>query len=151
MAFLVRRHRDLLIISLLATSTVMRTELTLHIVWDRLVKLELHPLAPICDICIVDALHEYCPAVRVVLGRPLWFGIRLGIEEFRCAAEDEWAVDLDVSHAFSSVGRCHFVVSGRGCLVERMAEAGLMILKKFQLPASRNTGAKISSGAALIR
>jgi len=74
------------------------------------VKLELYSLAPVCDICIVDALHEYCPAVRVVLGRSFRFGVRLRVEEFCCAAENEWTIDLDVSHALSGVGGCHLVV-----------------------------------------
>jgi hypothetical protein len=58
------------------------------------VELELHLFAPVCDVSIVNALHEDCPRMCMVGGGSRWLRIRVVVEGFRYGAVYERAVDL---------------------------------------------------------
>jgi GNAT superfamily N-acetyltransferase len=72
-------------------------ERTSHVVGYRLVEFELHPTQPVCDVHVVNALHEDGPGVGVVVGDAGGFGVRLFVEWLGGGAVDEGTEYL---HAF---------------------------------------------------
>jgi hypothetical protein len=84
---------------------------TSQMILDRFMELELHFLAPICDIPVIDPLHEYCPRVCMVGGGSRWFGIRLIVEGLCYCAVYEWSIHLCAFHALLVVWRCHVDVA----------------------------------------
>ncbi len=74
---------------------------------DRFMELKLHFLAPVCDIPVIDPLHEYCPRVCMVRGGSRWLGIRLIVEGLCYCAVDKWPIHLCAFDALLVVWRCH--------------------------------------------
>ena len=78
---------------------------------DRFMELELHFLAPVCDIPVIDPLHEDCPRVCMVGGGTGWLGIRLIVKGLCDCAVYEWSIHLCAFDALLVVWRCHVDVA----------------------------------------
>ena len=68
---------------------------------------ELHLLAPVCNIRIIDSLHKYSPRVGVIFRRSWWFWVCLVIEEPGSCAVDKWTEYLYAFYALLSIRWCH--------------------------------------------
>jgi hypothetical protein len=68
---------------------------------------ELHLLAPVCNIRIIDSLHKYSPRVCVVFRSSWRLWVRIVVEEPGCCAVDEGAEDLHALYALLCIRGCH--------------------------------------------